>query len=64
MFLVDVSNSMKTTRKVPLPPGPDGAERFAEMTHLEYALQYVKFKIQTMVFAFFFASSIRMDYLL
>ncbi|KAE9397612.1 SPOC domain-like protein [Gymnopus androsaceus JB14] len=48
MFLVDVSKSMGSTRRVPLPPGPDGEERFAEMTHLQYALQYVKFKIQTM----------------
>lgn len=54
MFLVDVSKLMGSTRKVALPPGPNGEERVAEMTHLEYALQYVKFKIQTMVSILFY----------
>ncbi|KAJ4465497.1 SPOC domain-like protein [Lentinula edodes] len=50
MFVVDVSKSMGATRTVALPPGPNGEERFAEMTHLQYALQYVKFKIQDMIY--------------
>ncbi|KAJ4485400.1 SPOC domain-like protein [Lentinula aciculospora] len=50
MFVVDISESMGATRIVPLPPGPDSEERFAEMTHLQYALQYVKFKIQDMIY--------------
>ncbi|KAJ3980021.1 SPOC domain-like protein [Lentinula detonsa] len=50
MFVVDVSKSMGATRTVTLPPGKNGEERFAEMTHLQYALQYVKFKIQDMIY--------------
>ncbi|KAJ3774869.1 SPOC domain-like protein [Lentinula raphanica] len=50
MFVVDVSKSMGATRTVELPPGPNGEQRFAEMTHLQYALQYVKFKIQDMIY--------------
>ncbi|KAF5382804.1 hypothetical protein D9757_007263 [Collybiopsis confluens] len=50
MFLVDVSKSMGAIRSVPLPPGPNGEERSAKMTHLQHALQYVKFKIQTMIY--------------
>jgi len=49
MFLVDISPSMGATRTVELPPGPGGEERSAEMTNLEWALQFVKFKIQEMV---------------
>jgi hypothetical protein len=49
MFLVDVSKSMGNTRTVELPPGPNGEERTTEMTNLEWALQFVKLKIQEMV---------------
>ena len=49
MFLVDISPSMGATRTVELPPGPGGEERSVEMTNLEWALQFVKFKIQEMV---------------
>ncbi|KAF5377271.1 hypothetical protein D9615_006424 [Tricholomella constricta] len=49
MFLVDTSPSMGTTRTVELPAGPNGEERTAEMTNLEWALQFVKLKIQDMV---------------
>ena len=40
---------MGATRTVELPPGPGGEERSVEMTNLEWALQFVKFKIQEMV---------------
>ncbi|KAL4064741.1 SPOC like C-terminal domain-containing protein [Scleroderma yunnanense] len=50
MFLVDISPSMGATRTVELPPGPGGEERSVEMTNLEWALQFVKFKMQEMIF--------------
>ncbi|KAG5646900.1 hypothetical protein DXG03_001976 [Asterophora parasitica] len=50
MFLVDTSPSMANTRTVELPPGPNGEERTKEMTNLEWALQFVKLKIQDMIF--------------
>ncbi|OJA12521.1 hypothetical protein AZE42_07151 [Rhizopogon vesiculosus] len=50
MFLVDVSPSMGATRSVELPPTPSGEERTTEMTNLEWALQFVKLKIQEMIF--------------
>ena len=50
MFLVDVSKPMGKTRTVELPPGPNGEERTTEMTNLEWALQFVKLKIQEMDF--------------
>lgn len=53
MFLIDVSASMGQTREVLLPDGPDGEERTIEMTNLEWSLQYVKLKIQEMVWASF-----------
>ncbi|GLB36606.1 putative SPOC domain-like protein [Lyophyllum shimeji] len=50
MFLVDTSPSMGNLRTVELPPGPNGEERTAEITHLQWALQYVKLKIQEMIY--------------
>ncbi|KIJ59827.1 hypothetical protein HYDPIDRAFT_118081 [Hydnomerulius pinastri MD-312] len=50
MFLVDVSPSMGAMRTVELPDGPNGEERSVEMTHLEWSLQFVKLKIQEMIF--------------
>lgn len=49
MFLIDVSPSMGTLRSVELPPTPNGEQRTTEMTNLEWALQFVKLKIQEMV---------------
>jgi hypothetical protein len=48
MFLIDVSPSMGDLRTVELPPGPEGEPRSAEMTNLEWALKYVKLKVQQM----------------
>lgn len=45
MFLVDISPSMRKVRTVDLP----GEDRSIEMTNLEWALQFVKLKIQEMV---------------
>ncbi|KAG2345381.1 SPOC domain-like protein [Suillus weaverae] len=50
MFLIDVSPSMGATRSVELPPTPNGEQRITEMTNLEWALQFVKLKIQEMIF--------------
>ncbi|KAJ8520350.1 hypothetical protein ONZ45_g2822 [Pleurotus djamor] len=50
MFLVDLSPSMGNTRTIELPPGPDGVQHASEITNLEYALQFVKLKIQDMVY--------------
>ncbi|KAF9242344.1 SPOC domain-like protein [Melanogaster broomeanus] len=50
MFLVDVSPSMGATRTVDLPDGPNGEARSIEMTKLEWSLQFVKMKIQEMIF--------------
>ncbi|TFK38608.1 hypothetical protein BDQ12DRAFT_683054 [Crucibulum laeve] len=50
MFLIDTSPSMEKLRTVELPPGPHGEERTTEMTNLEWALQFVKLKIQEMIF--------------
>ncbi|KIJ21356.1 hypothetical protein PAXINDRAFT_123034 [Paxillus involutus ATCC 200175] len=50
MFLVDVSPSMGATRSVTLPDGPNGEARSIEMTKLEWSLQFVKMKIQEMIF--------------
>ncbi|KAF9073930.1 SPOC domain-like protein [Rhodocollybia butyracea] len=50
MFVVDVCKSMGATKTIPLPPGPNGEQRSSEVTHLQYALQYVKFKIQDMIY--------------
>ena len=49
MFIIDVSPSMGDMRTVELPPGPGGEPRSAQMTNLEWALKYVKLKIQQMV---------------
>jgi ATP-dependent DNA helicase 2 subunit 2 len=50
MFLVDVSPSMGKLREVDLPPGPDGAPRTTQINQLEWGLQFVKLKIQEMIF--------------
>ena len=49
MFLIDTSPSMGKFRTVQLPPGLNNEERTSEMTRLEWALQFVKLKIQEMV---------------
>lgn len=48
MFLVDVSPSMGNTREVEVPQ-PNGEVHLVEMTNLEWALQFVKLKVQEMV---------------
>ncbi|KAG2023769.1 Ku80 [Coprinopsis cinerea AmutBmut pab1-1] len=50
MFLVDVSSTMAEKRAIELPPGPDGEPRTTEITNLEWALRYVKYKVQEMIF--------------
>ncbi|THH30384.1 hypothetical protein EUX98_g3795 [Antrodiella citrinella] len=50
MFLIDVSASMGETRDVELPDAPNGDKRTIEMTNLEWSLQYVKLKIQEMIY--------------
>ncbi|KAF8640795.1 hypothetical protein AX17_000444 [Amanita inopinata Kibby_2008] len=50
MFLVDVSSSMGKTRTVQQPSGQGGGEHTIEMTHLEWALQFAKMKVQEMIF--------------
>ncbi|KAI0035265.1 SPOC like C-terminal domain-containing protein [Vararia minispora EC-137] len=50
MFLVDVSPSMGTMSSVDVPDGPDGEPRSVHMSRLERALQFVKLKIQEMIF--------------
>lgn len=50
MFLVDVSPSMGKTREVEVPATEEGEEpAIVEMTNLEWALRFVKLKIQEMV---------------
>jgi len=48
MFLVDTSSPMSTLKTVEL-PGPNGETISQTMTHLEYALRFVKLKVQEMV---------------
>ncbi|KAI6165394.1 SPOC domain-like protein [Pisolithus thermaeus] len=50
VFLVDISPSMGATRTVRQAPGPNGEPRSVEMTNLQWALQFVKLKIQEMIF--------------
>ncbi|KAF8139796.1 SPOC domain-like protein [Boletus edulis] len=50
MFLVDLSPSMGASRTVELPDGPKGETRSVELTKLEWSLQFVKMKIQDMIF--------------
>ncbi|KIK99226.1 hypothetical protein PAXRUDRAFT_822994 [Paxillus rubicundulus Ve08.2h10] len=50
MFLVDISPSMGAMRSVTLPDGSNGEARNIEMTKLEWSLQFVKMKIQEMIF--------------
>ncbi|CAE6431494.1 unnamed protein product [Rhizoctonia solani] len=49
MFVIDVSPSMGTMRTVFLEPAEDGTERTKEVTHLQWALQYVMLKVQEMI---------------
>ncbi|GJE94221.1 ku80-like protein [Phanerochaete sordida] len=49
MFLVDVSPSMGKMREVEIPL-PNGEVQIAEMTNLEWALQFVKLKVQEMIY--------------
>ena len=58
MFLVDTSPSMGSVRTVDLPDGPNGETRTTEMTNLEWALRYVKTKIQEMVWYNYFLASL------
>ena len=48
MFLIDVSPSMGKLREVEMPL-PNGEVQVVEMTNIEWALQYVKLKVQEMV---------------
>ncbi|KAG6845292.1 hypothetical protein H0H87_011443 [Tephrocybe sp. NHM501043] len=50
MFLVDTSPSMRKLRTVELPPDHNGEVHSTQMTHLQWALQFVKLKIQEMIF--------------
>ncbi|KAH7883997.1 SPOC domain-like protein [Phlebopus sp. FC_14] len=50
MFLVDISPSMGATRTIEFSDGPGGEERSIEVTNLEWSLQFVKLKIQEMIF--------------
>ncbi|KAK7059233.1 ATP-dependent DNA helicase yku80 [Paramarasmius palmivorus] len=50
MFVVDVSKEMGNLRTVELPEGPNGEQRTAEITNLEWGLQFVKLKIQEMIY--------------
>ncbi|KAI3621834.1 ku family dna [Moniliophthora roreri] len=50
MFVIDVSKEMGNMRTVELPDGPNGEQRTAGITHLEWALQFVKLKIQEMIY--------------
>ncbi|KAL0563596.1 ATP-dependent DNA helicase yku80, partial [Marasmius crinis-equi] len=50
MFVVDVSKEMGNTRIVDLPDGPNGEKRTKEITNLQWALQFVKLKIQEMIY--------------
>lgn len=49
MFCIDVSASMGRTRTVEVADGEDSETREAEMTNLEWSVQYVLLKIQEMV---------------
>ena len=48
MFLVDVSPSMGKMREVEVPLA-NGEVQVVEMTNMEWALQFVKLKVQEMV---------------
>ncbi|KAI0344219.1 SPOC domain-like protein [Trametopsis cervina] len=49
MFLVDVSPSMGKVREVEVEQ-PNGDKRSIEMTNLEWSLQFVKLKVQEMIY--------------
>ncbi|KAJ1310918.1 hypothetical protein OPQ81_009430 [Rhizoctonia solani] len=49
MFVIDVSPSMGTMRTIFLEPAEDGTERTKQVTHLQWALQYVMLKVQEMI---------------
>lgn len=48
VFLVDTSPSMGQVRDIEIAPGPNGEVRITKFTHLEWALRYVKMKVQEM----------------
>ncbi|KAF5361629.1 hypothetical protein D9758_007384 [Tetrapyrgos nigripes] len=50
MFVVDVSKSMGEPRTIHLPPDPNGEQSTKTITNLEWALQYVKLKIQGLIY--------------
>ncbi|KAG9310306.1 SPOC domain-like protein [Chiua virens] len=50
MFLIDLSPSMGAPRTVELVVGPKGETKSIKMTKLEWSLQFVKMKIQQMIF--------------
>jgi hypothetical protein len=49
MFVLDVSPSMGQTRDVELPGDDETMPRTTTMSNLQWALQYVMYKIQEMV---------------
>ncbi|KAF9480417.1 SPOC domain-like protein [Pholiota conissans] len=49
MFLIDISSSMGAIRTVDIET-PDGHTQSVEMTNLQWGLQYVKLKVQEMVY--------------
>ncbi|KAG6820237.1 hypothetical protein H0H93_003600 [Arthromyces matolae] len=50
MFLIDTSPSMAKLRTIQLPPGPNGEECTTQITQLQWLLQFVKLKIQEMIY--------------
>lgn len=52
VFCVDVCPSMGQMRVVELPEDHNGEVKSIEMTHLEWALQFVKLKMQEMARCF------------
>lgn len=52
-FVVDVSHSMSKMREVETPTGTGKPSRIVQMTNLEWALQFVLWKVQELVRAVF-----------
>ncbi|KAL0945550.1 hypothetical protein HGRIS_014711 [Hohenbuehelia grisea] len=50
MFLVDTSSSMGNMRTIEVPSGSNGQVISKEISHLEWALQFVKLKVQEMIY--------------
>ncbi|KAG7096429.1 hypothetical protein E1B28_003866 [Marasmius oreades] len=50
MFVLDISKEMGHSRVVELPDGPHGEKRTTEITNLQWALQFIKLKIQEMIY--------------